>query len=153
MHSNASHKAEHLFVGPSPCVASLVPEMRTHILLKFLLGWRMGEGIGVSVTQHEPGDRERIGKRRGRDGTWHTRKRKIELPMTPHHSGHAIIEIVGGRTEVFEHAITSRIWVFEDHDQHTIRGELIGSVNRIGAPFMIGHVVKDMTDETNCDRG
>src|SRR5262245_44489452 len=102
MHSIAAYKAEHLSAGPSPCVAPLVPEMRADIVLKLLLGWGMGEGICVSVTQHEPGDRERIDKRCRRDGTWHTHKRKIELRMAPHHSGQAIIEIVAGRAEVFE---------------------------------------------------
>ena len=87
MHCIAAHEAEHLFVMPTPYASPLVPKVLADIFLKLLLGWGMGECIGVAVTQHEPSDLKRIVKRGRRDGTWYTRIRKVEFRMKPHHSG------------------------------------------------------------------
>ena len=38
---------------------------------------------------------------------------------------------------------------FEGNHQDPIGGEALGRMHRIGAPFVIGHMIQYMTDETN----
>ena len=48
---------------------------------------------------------------------------------------------------MLEHLITARIRAFEGYNEYTVLGELIGSMNRISGPFVIGNMVKHMTDQ------
>ena len=50
---------------------------------------------------------------------------------------------------MLEHLITPRIHRFEAHNEDPMGGEVLGRMHRIGAPFMIGHMVQHMTDQTN----
>jgi hypothetical protein len=54
---------------------------------------------------------------------------------------------------MLEHLITARIHVFEGYNKYTVLGELIGSMNRISAPFVIGNMVKHMTDQPHLHLG
>ena len=82
----ASHAAEHGGARPPPTPLPLVPEMLTHIGLKRFFGRGAREGVRVPVTQHEAGNLERLGKRRGRDGGWRALKSKREFGVPTHHT-------------------------------------------------------------------
>jgi hypothetical protein len=73
-------------------------------------------------------------------------KDKVEFCVKPNYPGQASIEVVAGRPEVLKHLIASRIQVFESHNQHTVLRELFGSMNCISTPFVIGNMVKHMTE-------
>src|SRR5438067_10017890 len=54
---------------------------------------------------------------------------------------------------MLEHLITPRIHAFEGDNQYPVLGEVMGRMHRIGAPFMIGNMVKHMTNQTNLHLG
>ena len=44
--------------------------------------------------------------------------------------------------------MTPRIHGFEGDNQDPIGGEVLGRMHRIGAPYVIGHMVQHVTDKT-----
>jgi hypothetical protein len=125
--------------------------MPAHVLLQLVLGRWAGEGVGCPVTQHEPGNRERVLKRVCGNGSRHVRKGEVELRMQADGPCEACVEVVGGCAEVLEHAIASGVRVFERHDEHALLAELIRGMYRVGTPFAIGDVIEHMTDHTDLD--
>src|SRR5262245_17259174 len=82
----ASHAPDPGSTHPTAPPLPLVPEVLTHIGLKRLLCRGAREGVRVSVTQHEAGNLERLGKRGGRDGGWRALESKREFGVPTHHA-------------------------------------------------------------------
>src|SRR5262249_29143745 len=86
IHGIAPHATEHVCALPSPSPLPLVPEVLGDIGLKRFLCRGAREGVGVPVTQHEAGNRERLGKRDGRDGGGSAPKSKREFGVQSYHA-------------------------------------------------------------------